>query len=451
MPSSLRRTVIGWFGLLIAIGFVAFGAVLNLRVRHAVFAQADSAIEGHARALAASLEFDLFSGWELNLAKEYLALVEQDGWYEITDPKGGIVKTAGPAPVSRGAANPGLFDAGRYHEFVIAGARGTQVRVGRSVEPELAELRALLYLTIGVGLALLLAALGGGWWFATRTLRPIETMSKSAQRISALDLSQRIDRASLPVELRGLGQTLNEAFERLELAFGRQTRFTADVSHELRTPLSVIRSQIELALKRERTPQEYRHALEACLRSTQRMSRIVEQMLAFARVDATEQDPVRQEVALDVVIREAVDEASAAASAAGVQLRVKTETLCVQGDATQLAEVVSNLLANAIRYNKSGGHVDVALQLAEAGVELVVSDDGIGIPQAALPFVFDRFFQVDPARSRADGGAGLGLALAQRIVMAHGGRIAVHSRLGFGSSFTVQLPARSLGTGQRPE
>ncbi len=451
MPSSLRRTVIGWFGLLIAIGFVAFGAVLNLRVRHAVFAQADAAIEGHARALAASLEFDLFSGWELNLAKEYLALVTQDGWYEITDPKGGTVKTGGSAPGPVGALNPGLFNRGLYHEFVVAGSRGTHVRVGRSVEPELAELRALLFLTIGVGLVLCLAALGGGWWFATRTLRPIETMSKSAQRISALDLSQRIDGERLPVELRGLGQTLNEAFERLELAFERQTRFTADVSHELRTPLSVIRSQIELALKRERTPEEYRHALEACLRSTQRMTRIVEQMLAFARIDATVVDPVRHEVDLDAVIREAVDEASAAASAAGVQLRVATEALHVQGDATQLAEVVTNLLANAIRYNKSGGHVDVTLRPAEAGAELVVSDDGIGIPESSLPFVFDRFFQVDPARSRADGGAGLGLALAQRIVTAHGGKIAVQSRLGFGSSFTVQLPARSLGAGRSPQ
>jgi signal transduction histidine kinase len=117
----------------------------------------------------------------------------------------------------------------------------------------------------------------------------------------------------------------------------------------------------------------------------------------------------------------------------------------VRGDSTQLAEVTSNLIANAIRYNKRGGHVDISLSQVNGNAVLRVADDGVGIPDAALPFVFDRFFQVDPARSRASGGAGLGLALAQRIVKAHRGAITVESRLGVGSTFTVTLPAQRFG------
>lgn len=445
MPSSLRRALIGWYGVLILVAFVVFGALLNLRVRQALFAQADATIEDHARAVAATIEWDVFAGWEIGIADEYLASVAQKGWYEITDPKGVVVKRGGSVPALVGVPAPGLCEQADYHEFVAEGPKGTHVRIGRSVAAELAELKSLLLLTLGTGAALVLAALAGGWWIATRTLRPIETMSKSAEKIRASDLSQRIDQDSVPLELQGLAATLNETFERLELAFERQNRFTADVSHELRTPLSVIRSQIEVALRREREPEEYRRALEACMRSAQRMSRIVEQMLAFARADADFAPTHAEEIELETIVQESTEEAGAAARAAGVELSCSALPVRVRGDSTQLAEVFSNLISNAIRYNQSGGHVEVALHQINGSAVLTVTDDGAGIPEQALPFVFDRFFQVDPARSRKSGGAGLGLALAQRIVRAHGGDIAVASRLGAGSTFTVTLPAQRVG------
>ncbi len=448
MPSSLRRAVIGWYGVLILVAFVAFGAMLNLRVRQALFAQADATIAGHAQAIAATVEWDLFDGWEIGLANEYLVSIAKDGWYEITDPKGLVVKHGGSVPAAMDELKPGLYERGENHEFVVAGPKGTHVRVGRSVAAELAELKSLLLLTVAAGAALVVAALAGGWWIATRTLRPIGTMSASAEKISASDLSQRIDLDSVPSELRNLAATLNDAFGRLELAFERQARFTADVSHELRTPLSVIRSQIEVALRRERGSDEYRRTLEACMRSTRRMSRIVEQMLAFARADSSPDGAAHDDVALETIVRDTTEEAGATANAAGVEVRCTLQPIRVRGDATQLAEVFSNLIANAIRYNKSGGHVDVTLSQMNGSAVVTVTDDGAGIPQEALPFVFDRFFQVDPARSRKSGGAGLGLALAQRIVRAHGGELAVASRFGVGSTFTVTLPAQAAGDGK---
>lgn len=446
MPRSLRRAVVGWYGLLAAIGFAVFGAVLHGRVREAVFSQVDAAIEGHAKALSASLGWDFFAGWELDLSKEYLTSVEQQGWYEITAKNGQRIAAGGVVPEAEAPAAPGLFDRGEQHEFMLITPQGARVRVGRSVAPELSELSELMWLSIGAGCAVLAGSLAGGWWFATRTLRPIEAMSTTAERISARELSRRIDCAALPVELRDLGATLNAAFERLETAFERQTRFTADVSHELRTPLSVIRAQIELALRKERAPEDYRHALETCLRSTERMTRIVEQMLAFASVEADLEAGPREAVSLDTLLRDCVEEVGAAARAGGVTLSLKAEPVRVRGDATQLGEVLSNLVTNAIRYNRPGGRVEISLERVEASAVLRVADNGLGIPNEALPFVFDRFFQVDPARSRASGGAGLGLALAQRIVLAHGGEITVASRLGSGSTFSVSLPALADST-----
>ena len=146
--------------------------------------------------------------------------------------------------------------------------------------------------------------------------------------------------------------------------------------------------------------------------------------------------------------RVALARRSTAALAAGVEVRCTVQPIRVRGVPAQLAEVFSNLIANAIRYNNSGGHVDVTLSQMNGSAVLTVANDGAGIPQEALPFVFDRFFQVDPARSRKSGGAGLGLALAQRIVRAHGGELAVASRFGIGSTFTVTLPAQAAGDGK---
>jgi heavy metal sensor kinase len=318
-----------------------------------------------------------------------------------------------------------------------------RVRVGQSVAEERAELRSITLFTALSGVAVLALALIGGRRLALRTLRPIERMSHTAGSISEHDLSRRIDADALPRELHDLGATLNAAFARLEAAFERQARFTADASHEMRTPLAVVRAQAEHALSKDRSPREYREALEACWRATLRMTRVVEQLLALARADAHTLEVARERVELDELVREAIRETAVDAEAAKVSVDFDSDPVTITGDASLLHEVVSNLVSNAIRYNAPGGRVQVALHAADETATLVVSDDGEGIPAHALPHIFERFFRADPARSRERGGSGLGLAITRWIVEAHGGSITARSELGVGSEFTVTLPNAS--------
>jgi signal transduction histidine kinase len=245
--------------------------------------------------------------------------------------------------------------------------------------------------------------------------------------------------------MRGLCHTLNDAFARQETAFARQTRFTADASHELRTPLSIIRTHIDLALKRERTPEEYREALQTCLRSAERMSSVVQGLLTLARADSGADTFARDEIRLDSVVRAVVESLQAAADERQIALHLDLAPVVVWGDGDRLADVASNLVSNAVRYNRPGGQVTVTL-LDEAGdAELRVADTGIGIPAPARARIFERFYRVDDARSRAAGGAGLGLAITRWIVEGHGGTITVEDRPGGGSLFVVTLP----GDGRR--
>jgi heavy metal sensor kinase len=313
--------------------------------------------------------------------------------------------------------------------------------VGRWVAPEQGRLATLAGTVVATGVALLALALAGGVWLARRGVAPIARMAATAERISAKDLTTRLDVADVPAELRELATTFNGTLDRLAAAFERQARFTADASHELRTPVAVIRTQAELALRRERTPAEYRAGLEACLRAAERMTATVEGLLTLARADAGAGLPSAEPVLLRPVVEAAAEALREPAAAAGVTLAVDVPAdLAVGGDRTLLLEVAQNLLGNAVRYNRPGGTVTSTAAVHAGQVEWRVADTGIGIPPHALPHLFERFYRVDPARSRAAGGSGLGLAIVAWIVEAHGGTVAVTSTEGAGSTFTVRLP-----------
>jgi heavy metal sensor kinase len=271
-------------------------------------------------------------------------------------------------------------------------------------------------------------------------------MSAAAASISASDLSGRLDATTTVGELKQLAETLNATFGRLEAAFERQKRFTADASHELRTPLTIILSQVELALRKERTPAEYREALEACLRAGHRMKGAIDGLLTLARADAREFQLAREKLDLKPLVEETVAMLRPLAAERNVTLRVVAEPCELVGDRERLREVVANLVTNAIRYNKPNGRVDVTLK----GMALTVADTGIGIPEKDRPHIFERFYRVDKARLREDasagqaragdaGGTGLGLAISKLIVEAHGGTIGFVSREDEGTTFTVAL------------
>lgn len=331
------------------------------------------------------------------------------------------------------------FRAGQ-REVVHVTSSGTHVLVGKSLEWDLASQHATGWLLAACTWAILTLGVVGGGWLSGRTIRPIAKMSETAKNISVENLSQRLDLQETDSELGQLAHVLNQTFDRLEASFEQQARFTADASHELRTPLSVIVSQIELALSKPRSREDYLSALEACQRAARRMRTLVDSLLLLARFDSGQPELKRDSLDLSEIANESVELLRPLAEERQITLGSETTPVPFVGDRERLGQVVTNLVSNAIRYNQEGGRVDVRVERSNGDVLLSVTDTGIGIPERDLPHIFDRFFRVDRARSRADGGSGLGLAICQSVVEAHGGQITARSEPQRGTTLEVRLP-----------
>ena len=315
---------------------------------------------------------------------------------------------------------------------------GETIYVGCSATPEWAELRMTALILSAIGGVILLFGLAGGWWLVGRAIRPIEDISATAVKISAGDLSQRINVAETESELGQLASVLNATFSRLEAAFAQQQQFTADAAHDLRTPVSVMLTQTQTALTRERSASEYRETLEACQRATQRMRRLIESLLELARLDAGQEPMKRLQFDLSKTAQDCVEWIRPLAAERGVKIHCELPPLECRGDAERLAQVITNLLSNAVQYNKPNGEVRIRAKLQDSLILLAFSDTGTGIMPGDLPHVFERFYRAD--QSRSSGQTGLGLAISKAIVEAHGGTIEVSSLPGSGTTFTVALP-----------
>ncbi len=313
---------------------------------------------------------------------------------------------------------------------------------GRSIASDLAGMHRLALWLFAAGAGVLAVGLAGGWWVATRAIRPIEAISATALKISAGDLSQRIDASDAESELGRLAGVLNSTFARLEAAFANQARFTSDASHELRTPVAVILSRTQTALSRERSASEYRETVLACQRAAERMRKLTESLLELARLDAGEQTMRRERFDLSRVARDCVELVRPLAAERGVEIQFELPAIECVGDPERIGQVATNLLTNAIQFNQTHGRVTITAHAENGTASLEVADTGQGIPAEDLPHIFERFYQVDKSRSRAQGHAGLGLAICKAVVDAHSGAIEVSSVAGKGSTFTVKLPAR---------
>lgn len=292
---------------------------------------------------------------------------------------------------------------------------------------------------------LILASIGVSYAIAGQALEPIEQIINEVEAITdGRSLHRRLPSDLGSDELSRLGTTLNAMVGRLETSFGALRRFTADASHELKTPLTVMRADVERAMHPNAAGSEAMQALEEALQETARMSDLVDGLLTLARADEGRFDLHREPVALGPLVRDVYETAVILGEHAlqRVSLTVLEEAM-VDGDAHRLRQLFLNLITNAIKYTGRGGSVELSLsRLLGAEIAFTVRDTGIGISAGDLPYVFDRFWRADRARSRGSGrsGFGLGLAISQWIAQAHGGRVTAQSRLGRGSIFTVVLP-----------
>jgi heavy metal sensor kinase len=262
-----------------------------------------------------------------------------------------------------------------------------------------------------------------------------------ARRITAEDLSERLD-AQLPDDEVGrLARTFDEMIARLDGAFRRQRRFTADASHELRTPLTAIKGQVEVALAKPRAAADYEQVLRSVNEEADRLIRMVGSLLTLARADAGEIPIAADTVSLGELVGAAVEQVRPLAERGGLALAVEPgPPLSVPADEDLLLQLVLNLLDNAIKYTPPGGSVTAGWNAETDRAELWVRDSGVGIAAEHLGRVFDRFYRVDAARSRGEGGAGLGLSICRWIAEAHGGSIFIESEPGRGTVVTASLP-----------
>ena len=329
---------------------------------------------------------------------------------------------------------------GVFREIYHATPGGGMALVGRSIAEELAGLRRLAWKLAAAGSVVLLLGSTGGWWVATRAMRPIEDISATAVKIAAGDLSQRISAADADNELGRLAAVLNSTFARLEAAFAQQKQFTSDAAHELRTPITVMLAQTQTALTRERGAAEYRATVEACQRAAQRMRKLMESLLELARLDAGQETLQRAPFDLSKTVGDCVELVAPLAEARGLTIHCALPALPCVGDPERIGQVVTNLLDNAIEYNEESGQVRITGERQGGAVILSVSNSGPGIVAEDLPRIFERFYRADKARTGGGGHTGLGLAISKGIVEGHGGSLEAASQPGKGATFTLRLP-----------
>ena len=317
--------------------------------------------------------------------------------------------------------------------------RVLQVAIDRADEELLlAHYRERLWLVLATAVVF---CSGIGYLIARRGIQPIERVTAMARRVRSSTLHERIDLTDLPTELRALAGTFNEMLDRLEESFAQVSQFSADVAHELRTPVNNLRGEIEVALGRARSVDDYRETLGSALEECQRLSQVIHSLLFLARAETATGSPHHDEIEVGREIAAVLDFYEAAAAEAGVDLRAGDGTgIVVCFDRTLFQQAIGNLVANAIAHTPVGGSVTVLPRRDGDILRVEVADTGRGIAAEHLPYVFDRFYRADPARSGASGNVGLGLAMVRSIAALHGGSVTMESRLGHGTRVVMETP-----------
>ncbi len=302
-------------------------------------------------------------------------------------------------------------------------------------------LRRGLVLTVVIEAATLVFLIAASWFLTRRAYAPIDRIIARVEAIDQENLAERLQTVAADDQVGRLVTVINRMLERLQRAFDAQSRFSSDVAHEIRSPLTALRGQIEVALRRERSADEYRGVLRESLEEVLRLTRIAEDLMSLARGEAGTLQLQRERVDLREVLREVLARCRGGAVDKDVALVLRaSEALWAEADREMLTRLFENLVENAITHSPRTEQVLVGLERRGERAVVSVADRGRGIPAEHLPRIFDRFYRVDPARSRSAGGTGLGLSIVRQIAELHGGAVTVDSTVGQGSVFTVTLP-----------
>ncbi len=461
---STRFTLTFWYSLILLAAFGLFGTSVFLYIRHTEKAELEQHLIGEIDWISRLVEmdrmrFDFFAPFEplsMNVERQivshyrsnprnYVVLLTTLAGGILYESPGGITSLISAIALPPGETVVQSVHVADGRTLRVASRRTDPfvVQVAYSESEANAVVQRLLSIFFLLVPVVLCVAVGAGWIMAGMVLRPVAQITRLANHISAEHLNQRIPERDVPDEFGLLITTINKMFERLQRSFDEIREFSHSVAHELRTPLTILKGESELALTRDFTHEEIQRLASTYLEETARMSRIVDDLLTLARADGG-QIPIQHEpVTIVPLLEEIADDAVMLAAEKPLEVILATnQPAIVTGDAHRLRQLFRILISNAVQYTDPGGRITLSSSVSEANVKISVSDTGIGIPAEHLPRIFDRFYRVESARTRAKGGSGLGLAIARWVVSAHQGTIRVQSSPGNGSTFTVELPLR---------
>ncbi len=448
LPIRTRLTLVS--AILMAVVIAALGVFLYTRLQAEMFA----AVDDRLRDRAENLVRDAGNGpivpspWTADPGDAFVQVYAADGTLLESSPD----VAAGPLLVGdqlKGltSSRSTAADVTTTEEtvparmLVVPLVRGAALLVGTAVQDELDTLGRLRpLLLIGAPLATVLASVVG-WLVAGAALRPVERMRIEAEAISGADLDSRLVVPRSGDELSRLGNSLNRMIDRLKVTVTRERRFVDDASHELRTPLANLRAELDLALSRPRSTQELEAAIRSAAEEAERLTRLAEDLLVLARADG-ERLPVRRErQRVGPLLRETTLSFAGRASAASVTLVADVDEIVeARIDAVRIRQAVSNLVDNALRHTPPGGRVTVADSVRDGQLWITVTDSGAGFDADFQGTALEPFSRADPARGRAEGGAGLGLSIVRVIVQAHGGSVEARNAPGGGAIVEIRLP-----------
>ena len=462
---SIRSRLTAWYVTLLAIILILFSVLLNYFLAKRLHESVDNSLTVSATVVATSATMRLSNSPLPGLNQLFEQFMNQGNlnkFYRIYDGSGNVGSrskniSASQFPLSQTAYVEALEGRNSYETFKVGAQQPIRVitmpillegklinlvQVGTSLAAVQETLRNLkIFLFTAVPSVLILAALFARF-MARRALKPISRIIDTAREIGqGQELSKRIPVLKIKDELGQLALTFNEMMNRLENSFAQMRQFSSDASHELRTPLTVLKGQNELVLSKQRKLEEYQEVISSNLEEINYMSKVLEDLFVLSKSDENQVNLDCKTVDLRALVEEVCKHAEVLAEEKNMEIVIAfLEPAEVKGDEVRLRQMVWNVLQNGIKYTQRGGELKISLQNEDEFVLLSVQDTGIGIPEADVPLIFNRFYRVDKARTRDEGGSGLGLSICKQIAEAHKGKIEVESKLGVGTRFKIRLP-----------
>ena len=467
-PPPIRVRLTAWYLLVILITLAVSSLAMYFGIQKAIEDTVDTQLEARSENIKRFLQSNTSqpAAAVTQLLPAAAGLAPGDELYQVTDASGVMLFQS---PAMRELEVPldvnQLHNHYRHHRdqgnfttyyrrhgdvrvlatLVQLGDKAYRIQVATNVNPLYAVLDTFRN-GVWTILPLIVCLAGlGGYWLTGRAMKPVHDLVRSTRDISERSLSRRIVVPAAQDELRQLAETINAMLARLESAFTRITRFTADASHELRTPITVIRTTAEVILERERSPAEVNEMVKVILRESESTSTLIEQLLTLARADADTEHLKLEDLDLRSVMEELDAGSRTLAETRGVHwaMEIPEQPIAVLADRANLRRLLLILIENACRYTATGGSVWLRASVQQDEAVIEVTDTGIGIPPGELTQVFERFYRASNARFFDGEGTGLGLPIARWIAHAHGGTLTAHSTLGSGTCMSVRLPKSS--------